>query len=120
MTLGIVQPEEMDQVRDLWNYSFEKYEDPFFQWYFHYYCGQKNTVVGSFDQEGRLQNMLHLNPYLVRLRGKLWEMPYIVGVATAPEARGQHLFRPLLRSACQLLQQEELPFVFLMPIQAGI
>lgn len=120
MTCKIVQPEEMDQVRDLWNYSFEKFDDPFFQWYFHYYCGQENTVVGSFDAQGRLQNMLHLNPYLVKLRDKLWDMPYIVGVATAPEARGQHLFRPLLQYTCQLLNREEVPFVFLMPIQAGI
>ena len=120
MTFKIVQPEEMEQVRDLWNYSFEKYDDPFFQWYFHYYCGSENTVVGGFDQQGHLQNMLHVNPYLVKLRDKLWDMPYIVGVATAPEARGQHLFRPLLRYTCQLLQREEVPFVFLMPIQAGI
>ena len=120
MAFKIVQSEEMDQVRDLWNYSFEKYDEPFFKWYFHYYCGQENTVVGGFNELGQMQNMLHLNPYLIKLRNKLWDMPYLVGVATAPEARGQHLFRPLLQYTCQLLNREDVPFVFLMPIEAGI
>lgn len=62
----------------------------FFQWYFREYCLQHNKVVGGFDEEGRLRNMLHLNPYQVLLRGRVAEMPYIVGVATDPAARGHH------------------------------
>ena len=120
MTLRIVEQEELDQVEQLWDYSFEKYEDPFFQWYFNHYCGQQNTVVGGFNEQGRLQTMVHVNPYALQLRGRLWEIPYLVGVATAPEARGQHLVRPLLAYTCQLLRQQKLAFAFLMPIQAGI
>ena len=72
----------------------------FFKWYFNEYCLKENMVLGGFDEKsGNLMNMLHLNPYTINLRGRDLKLPYIVGVATAPEYRGRHLFAPLLKTA---------------------
>ncbi len=120
MTYRVVNEARMPQVMDLWDYCFEKKGDPFYQWYFSEYCGKDNMVIGGFDEEDKLQNMLHLNPYMLNLRGSQQLTPYIVGVATAPEARGQHLFRPLLETAFEVLRSQEFPFAILMPINAGI
>lgn len=78
-------------------------------------------VLGGFDEKsGNLMNMLHLNPYTINLRGRDLKLPYIVGVATAPEYRGRHLFAPLLETAFSVLRAQGHAFVLLMPISAGI
>ena len=123
MIYRVVNEERMPEVADLWAYCFEKKEDPFFQYYFKEYCGKDNMVIGGFDKIGErevLRTMLHLNPYMLRIRGEEQIVPYIVGVATAPEARGQHLFAPLLETAFEVLRSQGFSFVTLMPIFAGI
>ena len=120
MEFRLASAGDLPQVMGLWDYCFEKKEDPFFQWYFREYCLQHNKVVGGFDEEGRLRNMLHLNPYQVLLRGRVAEMPYIVGVATDPAARGHHLTEGLLDAAFALLRARHVAFALLMPIYAGI
>ncbi|MCD8199090.1 MAG: GNAT family N-acetyltransferase [Phascolarctobacterium sp.] len=120
MIFRVVNEERMEQVRDLWKYSFEKEDDPFFQWYFSEYCGKDNTVIGGFDENDSLQNMLHLNPYMLRIRGYEQLVHYIVGVATAPESRGRRIFGELLKTAFEVLRSQQFPFVLLMPIHAGI
>lgn len=80
-------------------------------------------VIGGFDKVGeeeKLRTMLHVNPYMLHLRGQDMLVPYLVGIATAPEARGQHLLRPLLETAFEVLRSQGFPFVTLMPISAGI
>ena len=111
----------MPQVMALWDYCFEKKEDPFFQWYFQKYCLKHNLVLGGFSEEdGHLRNMLHLNPYSILLRGQEERVPYIVGVATDPADRGKNLTKELLQSAFRLLRRKECAFALLMPVYAGI
>ena len=85
-------------MADLWDYCFEKKGTPFYEWYFKEYALKQNRILGGF-QDGRLQTMLHLNPYVLRVRGKDWKVPYIVGVATDPVARGQHAMGQLMETA---------------------
>lgn len=120
MIYRVVNEKRMPQVKELWAYSFEKPDEPFYQWYFDNYCGRDNMVVGGFDEQDKLQNMLHLNPYMLRVRGVEMLTPYIVGVATAPEARGSHLFGGLIETAFEIIRSESFPFTLLMPIYAGI
>lgn len=120
MIFRMINEQWMPQVMDLWDYSFEKKDEPFYQWYFSEFCGKDNMVIGGFDERDRLLNMLHLNPYMLQIRGFELLTPYIVGVATAPQARGSHLFKPLLKTTFDILRTQSIPFVLLMPIYAGI
>lgn len=123
MIYRVVGAERMQQVAELWDYCFEKKDEPFFQYYFEKYCGKDNMVIGGFDKVGdkeRLRTMLHVNPYMLRLRGREQLVPYLVGIATAPEARGQHLLRPLLETTFEVLRSQGYAFVTLMPISVGI
>lgn len=120
MKYKVVSKEEMPQVEELWDYCFEKKQEPFFQYYFNEYCGKENIVTGAFDDSGRLQSMVHINPYRLRVRGREQLVPYLVGVATAPEARGAHIVRPLMQVTLAGLRSQEIAFVTLMPIFAGI
>lgn len=123
MIFRVVNEERVNQVRDLWDYCFEKKDEPFYQYYFNEYCGKNNMVIGGFEEINnweRLRCMVHVNPYMLQLNGKKQLVPYLVGVATAPEARGQHLFRPLLETTFEVLRAQGFSFVTLKPINAGI
>lgn len=123
MIFRVVNESRMNQVRDLWDYCFEKKEEPFFQYYFNEYCGKDNMVIGGFEEVNdweRLRCMIHVNPYMLKLRDKQQLIPYLIGVATAPEVRGQHLFRPLLETTFDVLRTQGCNFVTLKPINAGI
>ena len=121
MNCKIVTAAELPKVMALWDYCFEKEEDPFFQWYFREYCLRHNLILGGFSEEdGHLQNMLHLNPYSILLRGQEERVPYIVGVATDPADRGHNLTKALLQSAFRLLRKKDSAFALLMPVHAGI
>ena len=130
MIYRVVNEERMPQVAELWDYCFEKREEPFFKYYFGEYVGKNNMVIGGFekvgpaDEEGKqqekLRTMVHVNPYMLRIRGQEQLAPYLVGVATAPEARGQHAFGPLLNTTFEVLRSEGFTFATLMPIYAGI
>ncbi len=121
MDCKLVSQAELPQVMELWDYCFEKKDDPFFRFYFRDYCLQHNLVAGGFSgEDGHLQNMLHLNPYSILLRGQEENVPYIVGVATNPADRGNHLTRELLQYAFRLLRKKDCSFALLMPVFAGI
>jgi len=121
MGCRIVTEAELPQVMSLWDYCFEKKEDPFYQWYFGDYCLRHNRVLGSFsEKDGHLQNMLHINPYHILLRGREEKAPYLVGIATDPADRGRHLTRELLRTSFRLLRGRDCAFALLMPVYAGI
>lgn len=123
MIYHIVNKAQMPAVEALWDYCFEKREEPFFKYYFEEYCGKDNLVMAGFEEEKgaeRLKTMLHLNPYMLRIRGVDQLAPYLVGIATAPEARGKHLLRGLLQAGFELLRARGYCFATLMPIYAGI
>ena len=119
MDFRLLQQDTLSQAADLWDYCFEKKGTPFYEWYFKEYALKQNRILGGF-QDGRLQTMLHLNPYVLRVRGKDWKVPYIVGVATDPVARGQHAMGQLMETAFTTLRAMQVPFAILMPIYAGI
>lgn len=120
MKYSVVRYEQLPQVEELWDYCFEKRQEPFFQYYFSEYCCKQNIVMGAFDAEEHLKSMVHINPYRLRVRGVEQLAPYLVGVATAPEARGAHIVKPLLRFTLASLRAQGVAFVTLMPIFAGI
>ncbi|MDD4723018.1 MAG: GNAT family N-acetyltransferase [Acidaminococcaceae bacterium] len=120
MDFRFIKKDMLPQIANLWDYCFEKKDSPFFAWYFSHYCLQQNKIIGGFDIEGNLATMLHLNPYKLSLHGRSFEVPYIVGVATDPMARGQHAMGELLSTAFTLLRASGTLFVILMPINAGI
>ena len=113
MNCKIVTATELPQVMALWDYCFEKEDDPFFQWYFREYCIRHNLILGGFSEEdGHLQNMLHMNPYSILLRGQEEHVPqmpvffgktaqhYIVSQAVflkiPPEKRLLFLFKTVI------------------------
>ncbi|MDR2005849.1 MAG: GNAT family N-acetyltransferase [Acidaminococcales bacterium] len=118
MLTRLLKKRELAQAGDLWDYCFEKREDPFFAWYFSSYCRAEN-VLGAFTG-GSLAGMIHLNPYTLLLNRRPIETPYFVGVAVAPQCRGRGVLRALLEAAFKLLRERGQPLAVLMPSAAGL
>ena len=50
MEFKMITRQTLPQVLDLWDYCFEKKEEPFFKWYFENYCLKNNLILGGFSE----------------------------------------------------------------------
>ena len=116
MDFRIANHTDRREVEQLWAYCFEPAEHPFFQWYFANWQ-PANTLCG-FEQ-GRMNTCVHLNPYTLELRGRQLPVPYIVGLATAPEARRGGVAGKLLTASLAEMRRRKCYFNILMPSKAG-
>ena len=88
-----------------------------------YYFGKKisdSQVIVKEDEGGKLLTMAHLNPYKVRVGGRMYVLPYIVGVATAADSRHQGHMRDVLAAMLQDMHEAHTPFCYLMPASPDI
>ena len=123
MIYRVLSKERMYQAEELWNYCFEKKTEPFFRYYFEQYCGKDNMIIGGFDKVGEEEKLRHdaACKSLYAAFARAGDAGAVsCGHCHAPEARGQHLLRPLLETAFEVLRSQGFPFVTLMPISAGI
>ena len=110
---------EYGKCRPLWEEAFPEDSKSFADYYF----SEKlpgSKVLAIEGEEGKLLTMAHLNPYMISVNGKKWELPYIVGVATAADQRHKGYMRQVLYKMLRDLNQEKKPFCFLMPAAAGV
>ena len=81
-----LEKSEYGKCRPLWEEAFPEDSKSFADYYF----SEKlpgSKVLAIEGEEGKLLTMAHLNPYTISVNGKKWELPYIVGVATAAHQR---------------------------------
>lgn len=116
MEYRLINEEDRPAVEALWDYCFEKREEPFFQWYFQHYFQPARVVAGY--ARGELACCLHLNPYDLYLRGAVVPAAYIVGLATWPQARGGGAIRGLLAASLAQMRRQGRPVSILMPSRA--
>ncbi|MCM1157149.1 MAG: GNAT family N-acetyltransferase [Bacteroidales bacterium] len=108
----LILPEEKNraagELRKLWRQCFQdapEYEEFYFRQVY------RDNTVYRIGKKG----MLHLNPYLCRVRDYRMVLSYIVGVATAPDCRRKGIMRQLLSAALRDLYEKGQPFTYLMP-----
>ncbi len=106
-----------EEIYGLWQECFgdsKEYTDFYFKW-----KAKDNRILTIYKEE-TLCSMLHLNPYLLSLRGGQIPANYIVGVATKKEERRQGLMKILLEKALHDMYLEKKPFTYLMPAAEAI
>lgn len=120
MANRLINKDALPQVEELWSRCFEKRGTPFFEWYFREYALRQNKIFCGFDFANRLETMLHINPYSIRLRGRTLKVPYLVGVAADPLVRGRGRMEELMASAFDVLRAMGAGLALLMPVKAAI
>lgn len=103
----------------LWNEAFPKDSPSFVEYYYNTKIENSRILVKE-DENGRILTMLHRNPYRVKVRGAVWNLDYIVGVATAEDARHQGNMRKVLNRTLRDMYDEGVPFTYLMPADEAI
>lgn len=111
------QERDRAAVEALWDYHFEKREEPFFQFYFRECYRPEETLL--YTTETGLVAALHLRRYTLSIRGASVPVTYIVGLATHPAARGRGYAGALLRAALEEGNRLGRYANILMPSAAG-
>ncbi|MCI8511632.1 MAG: GNAT family N-acetyltransferase [Lachnospiraceae bacterium] len=113
-----LKAEEKNRCLKLWREAFSEDSDAFCDYYFKEKT--RDNRVLACEEDGRIVSMLHQNPYRIFLRGAEVCCDYIVGVATAVSERNKGHMRGLLLTALREMNEERMPFTFLMPARESL
>ena len=106
-------------ARGLWEEIFQEDTKMFLDYYDRWKLPE-NECFGIYGEDGRLDSMVQLNPYRLRVKGREAESRYIIAVATRPERRQKGLMRRLLKESLEYMRRKAMPFAFLMPASDAI
>ena len=128
--------EEKKNCRSLWEEAFPEDSREFGDYYFQEKIKNNRILALTEENEGlrmqeadgresevllgRVEAMLHQNPYRLMVRGQQWKVDYLVGVATRKDKRHRGYMRLLLTCMMAHMRQERMPFCFLMPADEAI
>ena len=90
--LTYLDAEDKDETKHLWHMCFPEDSESFIEYY--YKEKTKDNEILVKKDNGLLISMVQYNPYAVKLRGRLWKLDYLVGVATEEK-------QTLTRTVCQ-------------------
>ena len=113
-----LQTNEHILTRRLWEEVFLEDTPEFLDYY--YSVKIKDNEIYVIEDEGEIVSMIHLNPYEMRVKEKVYKTHYIVAVATKERYRKQGLMRLLLSHTMQVMADRGEPFTFLMPANEAI
>lgn len=118
MRIRRLERSEHEQTRELYEQVFAEDSKEFVDYY--YTWKTKDNIIYAAEDEDGIHAMVHLNPFLLSVNGKIQSVHYIVAVATQKEYRHQGLMRRLLCLAEQEMAQCGEEFTFLMPASEKI
>lgn len=80
----------------------------------------KDNKVLVREENGEIVSMIHRNPYKIYMRGSEAVCDYIVGVSTLVAERHKGYMRSLILAMLRDMQEEQMPFTFLMPARESL
>lgn len=116
--MAVLEKTEWKKARKLWEEVFDEDTEQFLD-YYECYVADHNLILAE-REEGEIVSMVQLNPYKVRMGTQKADSYYIVAVATREDCRHQGRMRRILTEALQYMDQEKIPFTFLMPASESI
>lgn len=114
MEIRFVGPDDMVQIKKLWEYCFD---DPpeFVDWFFRRRYRNENTLAVYQGKDVRCA--LQLLPYKIMLRGQSVKTSYLVGLSTWPQYRGRGDARALIRHALEVMRMRQEWVSILLPFR---
>ena len=113
MKMRYAREDEIDSIKEIWNYCFND-EDTFVDYYFNHKYKNHNTIVACEDND--LVSSLQLNQYKINLDNKVYDTSYVVGVSTFPQVRGRGYMRNIMDFSLNELYKKGQLISILMPI----
>lgn len=113
-----LEENEKNKSRELWEEAFPEDSREFDDYYFSEKTRDNKILVK--EENGKILSMVHLNPYEVKIKNRVYPLDYIVGVATKKDRRHKGHMRTLLIRMMEDMYKERVPFTFLMPASEKI
>ncbi len=113
MNIRYAKEDEIDNIKDIWNYCFNDV-DSFVYYYFNHKYNNKNTIVVCEDTD--IVSSLQLNQYKIKLDNKIYDASYVVGVSTFPQVRGRGYMKKIMDYSLNELYKKGQLISILMPI----
>lgn len=113
MNIRFAKEEDLNQIKYMWKYCFNDSES-FMNYYFESKYKKENTLV--VEEEDKIVSSLQLNQYNIDLNDKTYDVSYVVGVSTLPEARGRGFMKKLMQNALNEMYKKDQLISILMPI----
>ncbi len=113
MDSRFAKKEDIEEVKKIWKYCFNDPEG-FFHYYFENKYKEENTLV--IEEGEDILSSLQLNQYKIKLKDKIYDTSYVVGVSTLPEIRGKGAMKILMKSALKEMYERKQYISILMPI----
>lgn len=116
--LTYLDAEDKDETKHLWHMCFPEDSESFIEYY--YKEKTKDNEILVKKDNGFLISMVQYNPYAVKLRGRLWKLDYLVGVATEESRRREGHFRDVF---VKMFHDEEAagkPITYLVPVNPAV
>lgn len=125
--LAYLSQEQKATTRPIWESIFKEDTPKFLDYYYDYYCcydkSSKNNLIlckYSDDSSDNIISMLHLNSYRVSLNKNIFDINYIVAVATLEKHRKKGYMSQLLINSFNQMYNQKMPFTFLRPAKDEI
>jgi len=118
MEIRKLEPKEHENTRNLYEEIFQEDSAAFVDYY--YSEKTKDNQIYVVEEDGRIQAMLHLNPYTLMVNGVEKNAHYIVAVATRKEYRKRGYMAALIRQALRDMYLAGESFTYLMPAAESI
>ncbi len=112
MEIRLLQKHEIPMAKELWRYAFDK-DEPFYSWYFREVFKPENCMGAFID--GYLASCLQIPPYSLYINGSSYDVPYVVGVVTAPEYRNRGIMKSLIKKTIEEIHSRNQYISILMP-----
>ena len=113
-----LETEEKGRCLDLWREAFPEDSTEFCDYYFKEKMKDNRVLVR--EENGEIVSMIHRNPYRIYMRGNEAVCDYIVGVSTLVSERHKGYMRSLMLAMLRDMQEERMPFTFLMPARESL
>lgn len=113
-----LETEEKGRCLDLWREAFPEDSTEFCDYYFKEKMKDNRVLVR--EENGEIVSMVHRNPYRIYMRGNEAVCDYIVGVSTLVSERHKGYMRSLILAMLRDMQEERMPFTFLMPARESL
>lgn len=113
-----LKQEEKIKSRELWKEAFPEDSESFDDFYFTEKI--KNNQILVREEDGEIVSMAHLNPYQLVVKDQIWQIDYLVGVATKADRRHRGYMRGILNRMLVDQYEKGQQFCFLMPADEKI
>ncbi len=108
-----LKQEEKIETRAMYEANFSEDTRAFVDYYYTHKTADNRILV--MEEAGKLQVMIHLNPYSFRICGQSVPVNYVVAVATDPSVRKQGKMAAVMEKALSDMAAAHQPFTFLIP-----